>query len=82
MEFKILADDEVDGSFEPVWTCQGILRMPKKRPHKNKDGTLDYFVGTWQVPDYEKWSSIPGFPDFLWKALPAPTVRVGTPNRI
>ena len=66
MQFVVVPESEVDDSFELVRTVQGVLRMPQKRPHKNKDGTLDYWMGTWHVPDYPKWSSIPGFPEFLF----------------
>lgn len=75
MEFVPLKDEDVDGSFEPVWTVQGILRMPRQDRKPGPEGLLP--LRRWLVPDAHRWWDVPGFPGFLWDStkLSAGAVR-------
>ena len=53
VQLRIIADHEVDESFELVWTCQGVLRMPRKWVEPGKDGPLDRWIAPWA-----EWESV------------------------
>ena len=78
-----LPDSEVDESLAPMWTSMGLLRHPRRRRAAPKaDGSPDFYLYEWDVPDMERWMDVPGFPDFLLHPeLASPNfVRAMTPD--
>jgi len=61
-----LPDSAVDESLAPMWTSMGLLRHPRRRRAAPRaDGSPDFYLYEWDVPDYDRWMDVPGFPDFL-----------------